>query len=129
MKLLGIDYGRRKVGIAIADGPLAEPLQVIRYKDTKILSDQLRNIVEKERIDKIIVGISEGETAKETMQFLSAIRYPLSPIPIETFDETLTTQDAQKMAIEAGIKRSRRKAFEDAFAAAVMLQSYLDTHV
>lgn len=135
MKILGIDYGKRKVGLALADGPLAEPFKVLRYEDTKLLSEQLKKIVEQEEIDKIVVGISEGAMAKETRKFLSTltakrvIHSKLLTIPTETFDETLSTQDAQKMAIEAGVPRLKRKSLEDAFAAAVMLQSYLDAHV
>lgn len=129
MKILGIDYGRKKIGLAIADGPLAEPLKVVRVGSTKEALMEIVKVVETEKIEKVVVGISEGAMAEETMKFLSSIRSTLSPVVVETFDETLTTQDAQKMAIEAGISRKKRKSLEDAFAATVMLQSYLDANV
>ena len=48
MKILGIDYGRSKMGIAIADGPLAEPLKVFHYKDTTLVAEQIKRIIEEE---------------------------------------------------------------------------------
>lgn len=122
MKTLGIDYGRSKIGLAIGVGSFAEPMQVIRYTDIKILREQIKEIVEKENIDKVIVGVSEGKIGEESKKFakeLGAI----------TFDETLTSRDAQRLSIEAGVKRSRRKLLEDSYAAAIMLQSYLDQNV
>jgi len=127
MKILGIDYGRKKIGLAIADGSLSEPLRVIRYKDIKTLSGQLQKIIKENGIEKIIVGISEGKMAEETEKFLSAIRYTLSPVPVETFDETLSTHTAQELSREVGMSRKKRKNLEDAYAAAVMLQNYLDS--
>jgi putative Holliday junction resolvase len=125
MKILGIDYGRSKIGLAIADGSLAEPMRVIRYKDTKILSEQIKKIVEQEKIEKIIFGVSEGEMGEESKNFSLNFR-KLVKIPVETFDETLSTQDAQRMSMEAGIGQKKRHQMEDAYAAAIMLQNYLD---
>jgi RNase H-fold protein (predicted Holliday junction resolvase) len=85
LKILGIDYGRSKIGLAIADGSLAEPMRVIRYKDTKILSEQIMKIVEQEKIEKIIFGISEGEMGEESKNF-SLNFGKIVKIPIETFD-------------------------------------------
>ena len=126
MRTLGIDYGRKKIGLAISEIGLAEPLRVIRYADIKILCEQIKKIVEEEKIDNIIVGVSEGQMAKETKEFLKTIRYTLNPIPCETFDETLTSQDAQRLSQEAEIPRKKRREMEDAYAASLMLQNYLD---
>lgn len=119
MKILGIDYGRSKVGIAIAEGPLAEPMGVIRYSDSRELEVKIRGIMEKNGIEKVIVGVSEGEMAKESEEFAKNIG-------AETFDETLTSFEAQRLSVEAGIKRKKRKEMEDAYAATIMLQGYLD---
>lgn len=119
MKILGIDYGRSKVGVAIADGPLAEPLQVIRYKDLTILISQIKKIIEKEKVEKVVVGISEGEIAEESKKFANEIG-------AETSDETLSTSDAQALSREAGISQKKRHEMEDAYAACIMLQNYLD---
>jgi len=125
MITLGIDFGLKKVGLALGYGSLAEPYQVIRELDTSKLVEQIKQIVEKERVEKIVVGISDGEIAIKARQFGLVLKENLE-IPVEFFDETLTTQDAQRLAIEAGIKRSKRKNMEDAYAAAVMLQGYTD---
>lgn len=127
MKVLGVDYGRSKVGLAIGEGSLAEPLKVIRYKDPKTFDGEIKKIIEKEGFEKVVVGISEGKMAEETREFVKRLGGEIG-IPIETFDETLTSQDAQALSIEAGVKRSKRKKMEDAYAAAIMLQNYLDSH-
>ncbi len=125
MKILGIDYGRSKIGLATSEGSLADPIGVIRYTDTKILVDKLIKIIEENNIEKIIFGVSEGEMGKESKNF-SLNFGKLVGIPVETFDETLSTQDAQRMSREAGIGQKKRHQMEDAYAAAVMLQNYLD---
>lgn len=127
MKILGIDYGRNKIGLAIAEGKLAEPLEVIRYKDTKILVNRLERIVAENSVEKIVVGISEGKMGLESKKFSLSLSEGLG-VPIETYDETLSTQEAQKLSIESGMKRSKRKSLEDAYAAAVILQDYLNLH-
>lgn len=125
MRILGIDYGRSKMGIALADGPLAEPLKVIRYENTKIVAEQIKKIIEAEKIEKVVVGVSEGEMGKESTNFSKSFSEMLK-IPVVTSDETLSTQDAQILSREAGIKQKRRHEMEDAYAACIMLQNYLD---
>lgn len=127
MNILGVDFGLKKVGVAIANGTLAVPLMVLRYEDIKILINKIKSLCEKENIEKIIVGVSEGKMEEETKKFIESLKLKTN-ITVETFDETLSTQDAQKLAIEAGIKRSKRKEMEDAMAAAIMLQNYIDIH-
>ncbi|MCJ7805358.1 Holliday junction resolvase RuvX [Patescibacteria group bacterium] len=125
MRILGIDYGRKKIGLAFADSKLADPLAVVHGETTEELIEDLKKIIIKNQVEKIVVGISENEMGEESKRFSLSLKEKLK-IPVETFDETLTTQEAQKLAIEAGIKRQKRKELEDAYAAALMLQSYLD---
>lgn len=120
MKYLGIDYGRKKIGLAISDGKLAEPMKVIRYKDIESLLPQIKKIIEKEKIDKVIVGVAENEIAKEQKEFAKKLN-------AETCDETLTSIDAIALSIQGGVKRKKRKSMEDAYAATIMLQNYLDS--
>ncbi len=122
MTILGIDYGRKKIGLAISEGILAKPWKVIRYKDTKILGEKLKKIIKENKIEKVVVGISEGEMGEESKEFAERIG-------AETFDETLSTHTAQELSREVGMSRKKRKDLEDAYAAAVMLQSYLDNCV
>jgi len=117
MRLLGIDYGQKKIGLAIADGPLAEPLKTLREK--------IREIVRTLKIEKIVVGISEGEMGRESKKFSLSLSRSLR-IPVGTFDETLTTVEAQRLSIEAKVKRKKRRELEDAYSATLILQDYLD---
>ena len=119
MKILGIDYGRSKVGLATADGPLAEPWKVIKYTDIKILEEDVKKIVKKEGIEKVVVGISEGEMGEESKKFAERIG-------ATTYDETLSTKEAQLRSMEAKIPQKKRREMEDAYAAAVVLQNFLD---
>lgn len=129
MRILGIDYGKRKIGLALSEGKLAEPFKVIRAVSSGDMVKKVIEVIKVEKVERVVVGISEGQMANETRNFLSAISNKLSTIKFEIFDETLTTQEAQALSRAAGIKRKRRKELEDAFAACVMLQSYIDNHV
>ena len=127
MRLLGIDYGRAKIGLALSEGFLAEPYSVIRYEDEKELFEKIKTIVDKEGIDKAVVGVSEGKSAEEARSF--GEKLGSLGIEVTFFDETLSTHSAQELSWQAGIKRKKRKALEDAFAASVMLQSFLESNV
>lgn len=126
MNLLGIDYGRAKVGVAISSGSLAEPLKTLRYSDTDKLFSQIKQMLQTYEISKIIIGLSEGEMLVETKNFAKALQKQLD-VEVEFFDETLTSSDAQMLTRQAGIKRKKRQELEDAYAAAIMLQGYLDS--
>ncbi|QQG42001.1 MAG: Holliday junction resolvase RuvX [Candidatus Woesebacteria bacterium] len=128
MKVLGIDYGRAKVGLAIGVGSFAEPYDVIRYTDTNSLIEKIGEIVKVEKVEKIVIGLSENEIGEATKKFAEALHSSLSPLPFEFFDETLTSQDAQKLSREAGMSRKKARGMEDAFAASIMLQNYLDSN-
>ncbi len=117
MNLLGIDFGERKIGLALAVGPLSEPVGIVK---------SLREIVkfcQEYRIDKIIIGISEGEMVKKQKKFARDLGR-LMDLPIEFQDETLTTSEAIAKMRQVGKKTRGKK--EDAIAAALILQDYLD---
>lgn len=119
MKILGIDYGEKKIGLAIADGPLAEPLSIIGSRNWEL---GIRRICEEQGIEKIVVGVSEGKMAEKAKQFGRRLAEVVS-LPIGYHDETLTTQEAIAKMEEIG----KRLKAEDAISAALILQSYLDT--
>lgn len=130
MNILAIDYGDKKIGLALADGILAEPYTVITYTDTKKLLFRLGEIIYKKAIDLVLIGISEGRSKKRAINFENKLKNYLGnfskSVLVKTVDETLSTKEAVGRAIEAGIQRKKRKAREDAYAAAVILQNYLD---
>jgi RNase H-fold protein (predicted Holliday junction resolvase) len=77
------------------------------------------------QVEKIVLGISEGKMGEESREFGRKLEKKLK-IPMIFQDETLTTHEAQKLSIEAGMKRKKRKTLEDAFSATLILQAYLD---
>lgn len=127
MKVLGLDYGRKKIGLAVASSGIAVPYKVIRFSLQREAVKQVNKAVAREGIEKVVVGISEGEIGEETYKFGKEIKEK-ARVPVVYFDETLSTKDAQVLARQTGMKRKKRKALEDAFAAAVMLQLYIDSN-
>lgn len=125
MQTLGIDYGRKKMGLSIATGKLAEPYKVIRIQKEEDATAKIGEIVKQEGVELVVVGISEGAMGEETRSFGKRLSGRLG-IKVEFWDETLSTRDSQALSIEAGLSRKKRRGLEDAFAAAVMLQSYLE---
>lgn len=120
-KLLGIDYGRSKIGLALGIGSLAEPFKVIHVDSFEDAIGKVIQVIKVEQVDKVIVGVSEGEMGEESEKFAESIG-------AITFDETLSTQDAQRMSREVGVGQKKRHEMEDAYAAAIMLQNYLDSN-
>ena len=123
MKLLGIDYGLKNIGLAIASGPLAEPLK--NFKLTPKIFDQITLICSSMNIEKIVIGISEGKMAIQTKIFANDLQQRLK-IPIEFQDETLTSQYAYQKLKESKAKNKKLKGPKHAFAATLILQEYLD---
>lgn len=124
MRILGIDFGEKRIGLAITSGEIARPLGVeLRIKNYEL---RIKEICEREGVEKIVVGISEGKMAEKTREFGYELQ-KATGLPVEYFDETLTTQIAIKKMVEAGTSRKKRKEFQDAVAAALILQEYLDS--
>jgi len=126
MKILGIDYGRSKVGLAIAEGTLSAPLKVIRVKSFDDAVVKVIQVIKVEQVEKVVVGVSEGIMGEESKKFASQLTVHGSRFTVDLFDETLTSLDAQTRALEAGIGQKKRREMEDAYAASIMLQNYLD---
>lgn len=122
MKILGIDYGEAKIGLATSEGEIAEPLGMIEIRNWEL---GIGNICRKEKVEKIVVGISEGKMAEKTREFGERLR-EITGLLVEFWEETLTSKEAVKKMIEAGKARRRRKTDEHAVAACLILQDYLD---
>ncbi len=121
MNLLGIDYGRSHLGIALAAGPLAEPLTTLA-NDSQIFM-RLSQIIQAHSIGKIIIGLPDSQIGEEVKKFAQALGEAIST-PFDFQDETLTTRDAQISLLHKS--RSGRKENEHAAAAAIILQNWLD---
>jgi putative Holliday junction resolvase len=133
IKILGIDPGDRRVGLAIADSGLgiATGFGVIEYGGKKRFIEKIGSIASEEDISLIVMGLpmnmngSEGEAAKKSRRLAESIKEKLN-IEVELVDERLTTHQAIKHLHEAGGKTGSDKGRVDMLSAIVILQSYLD---
>lgn len=110
----------------MSEGELAEPLGVINaIRNTQYAIRKIKAICDKDGIEKIVVGISEGKMAEKQRKFGRELA-KITSLPVEFQDETLTSKDAIAKMIQAGKRRKFRRQFQDAVAAAIILQSWLD---
>jgi len=128
MNILAIDYGDKKIGLALATSKIPQPYGVLLNRSKQYVVDKISRVIKKENIQKLLIGVSEGESKQKAQNFGNQLKESLDT-EIEYIDETLSTYESQKLAINAGIKRKKRKNLKDAYAACYMLQLYLDRHV
>ena len=126
MIILGIDYGKSKIGLAIAEGPLAQPLGVIQVKSFGEAVTKVLQVIKDQDAKLVVVGISENQIANDQRGFARRLRE--NSVEVVEWDETLSTQDAKSLMLESGIGPKKRREMEDAYAAAVVVQSYLDNN-
>ncbi len=122
MRYLGIDFGLRRVGLAISDGELASPYKILEGQRFNNLLEQ----VKKESIgfDKVVVGMPQGKMGKTVLRFIKVLRK--SGLDVIETDETLSSKRALTQVIEQGVSKKHRK-FNDDTAAAIILQDWLDS--
>ncbi len=136
MRIMGIDFGDRKIGIAVSDllGWTAQGVETIVRQPglTKDL-DKIKEIAQKYEVEKIVVGLplnmngTTGPQGEKTLVFAEKVHQHLH-LPVETWDERLTTAAAERLLISADVRRSKRRQVIDKMAAAIILQGYLDAH-
>jgi putative transcription antitermination factor YqgF len=127
MRYLGIDYGKRKIGLAISEGLTTSPLTVVDVNGIKDAITKINKIVEIENINKLIIGISEsGESYKLVKAFINEYKRVFPDREIVEFDETLSSQEALREMIELS-KSKKERGREDAYSAAILLQNYLES--
>lgn len=122
MKYLGIDFGLKRVGLAQSEGSLASPLKVIEGRGFDDLLQKLKKEIS--GFDKIIIGLPEGKMGKLVKRLVKILRG--SNVDITEADETLSSKHATKLMVDLEIPRKKR-AVNDAYSAAIILQNYLDT--
>jgi len=135
MRLLAIDYGTSRLGLAISDaqGGLALPLEILRLDAAGAYLRRLATIVAARGVERIVVGLPltlEGEAgpaAESVKAFVAALQASLS-VEVVTWDERLTSAQVEKEMARAGLSSRERRGRVDAAAAALILQSYLDAH-
>lgn len=131
MAIIGLDVGDKRIGIAMAEGRLAVPVNVIARTDEEDDMQRVAAIAREYDAERIVVGLprsmngSIGAQAESVLAFAKALADHIS-VPIEMCDERLTTVTADRLMQESGAKRRKRKENIDALAAAVILQAYID---
>ncbi|MEO0453803.1 MAG: Holliday junction resolvase RuvX [Verrucomicrobiota bacterium] len=133
-RILGIDYGTKRIGIAISDptGSLTQPLPFLNAHPFKTLIDELRSMVREKEIAQIVIGIprnmdgSYGDAADRAREFTLRLQEALL-IPITTVDERMTTIQASRQLRAAGKKAHQQKQHIDSASAEIILQTYLDS--
>lgn len=137
MRIIGLDYGTKTVGVAISDalGLTAQGIETIQRKEENKLRRTLARIEELVReyeVDTIVLGFPKhmnndvGERAKKSLEFKEML-VRRTGLDVVMWDERLTTVEAERTLIESQVRRENRKQYIDKIAAVFILQGYLDS--
>lgn len=134
MKILGLDYGEARIGVAVSDalGMLANPLDTICEKDRKKQLEKTAEVAKLHKVEKIVVGNpkrmdgSLGHRAEYTEEFARDLS-ALTGIPYIMWDERLSSTEAHRILESGGVSGKKRKTKVDKIAAVIILQGYLDS--
>ena len=136
MRIMGLDYGSKTVGVAVSDalGLTAQGIEIVRRKSENKLRQTLARIEEIAKeygVEKIVLGFPKhmnndiGERAEKSLEFKEMLERRTG-LPVVMWDERLTTVEADRTMMETGIRRENRKEYVDMIAAVFILQGYLD---
>lgn len=137
MRILGLDYGSKTVGVAVSDPMLitAQGVEIIRREsEGKIRKtyQRIEELCKEYEVEKIVLGYpknmngTDGERAQKSLEFKEALERRTG-IPVIMWDERLTTVSADNVMMESGIRRENRKEYVDEIAAMIILQNYLES--
>ena len=135
MRILGLDYGSKTVGVAVSDPLTAQKVETIWRKQENKLRRTLARIEEliaEYEVEKIVLGFPKnmnntvGERAEKALEFGEMLK-KRTGLEVIMWDERLTTVEADRTLIEAGVRRENRKQYLDGIAAVFILQGYLDS--
>jgi putative Holliday junction resolvase len=137
MRILGLDYGMKTIGVAVSDpfGWTAQGIEIIRREEENNLKKsiaRLKEICDEYGVESIVLGYpknmnnTEGERVEKTRVFKKRIEKELK-LPVELWDERLSTVGAERILLEADVSRAKRKKVIDKMAAVFILQGYLDS--
>jgi len=134
MRILAVDHGEKRIGLALSDptGSIATPLKVIEHVSRMIDAAQVATLSAENEVGLIVVGQSFDEdgnpnlAGRRAAKFAGALR-ERTPIPVELFDESFSTQDAREAVVEMNAPRRKREGHHDALAAVMVLRAYLES--
>jgi putative Holliday junction resolvase len=132
-RILGIDHGQRRVGLALSDplGTMALPLDSFQRKGDEDVIGRIRAVVAEREVTEIVIGLpvnmdgTEGPAAAAIRALGEALEEALG-VPVRTQDERLTSVQADRILKGGGVHGKRRKEAQDRLAAQIILQAYLD---
>lgn len=133
MRILAVDFGTKRIGLAVSDTneKIATGMPTIKRKNNTADLSRIKSIVNDLEIGKIIMGITynyDGSLSKTGLgaQTFSRLLRKETGIPVEFFDETYTSVNAENLLIEADMSRKKRKRVIDKLSAVIILQEYLN---
>lgn len=129
MRYLGVDYGLRKIGLALSEGQIASPLKVIEISGLTDAVNKITSIIQKEEIGRVVIGVAEsGESRSAVKKFIAKLKTDLGEkqVSVIEVDETLSSNSAKNLMIDLGMSEKSRKK-EDAYSAVIILQNFLDS--
>lgn len=122
---LGIDYGRKHLGLALADGPLARPLTTIDFKNTENSISTISQVIASNEIEIVVIGMPGGELDAEINKFGESLSR-ISNVKVVYHEETLSTKEALSALREAGAKRKKLNN-DHVYAACLILEDYIES--
>ena len=130
MRILGVDHGLQRVGLAISDetGTVAQSIGYVHPNISEVI-----RVATERQAGKFVVGVprrldgTASEQTERTLAFIAALERA-TPLPVARWDERLTTAQATRVLIEGNVRRKDRKEKVDQLAAQLLLQNYLDAH-
>ena len=136
MRLMGLDYGSKTVGVAVSDplGLTAQGVETVwRKQENKLRQTMARieELISEYQVERIVLGYPKnmkntvGERAVKSLEFKEKLE-KRTGLPVVMWDERLTTAEAERTLMETGVRRENRKQFLDQMAAVLILQGYLD---
>ena len=134
MRMLGLDLGEKRIGVALSDplGLTAQRLTLLESRGTAKDLDAVRRLAAQHGVEAVVVGLpltlqgGQGPRAKRVIAFCEALRRHMT-IPVHLVDERLTTVQGERALLETGTSRRKRKQVIDQVAAQLILQHYLET--
>ena len=125
---LGIDLGRKKTGLAISEGSIASPYKTITHKSLREVSEKVIKEIDNLSAEIIVLGFVEGNNKGYFEKFGKLIKTKRPNIKVVMEDETLTTGQARQTMVKLGLPQKKKSKKEDAIAASIILQGYLNAN-
>lgn len=134
MRILGLDFGTKRIGVALSDELLmtAQGMDSIYRKDLLSDLERIKDIIEESGVVEVVVGLpvnmdgTHSDKTKEAMEFSENLSKVVG-VPVKEWDERLTSRQAERTLLEADVSRRKRRQLSDKLAAQLILQNYLDS--